>query len=90
MLVIVLAGKFSDKARYSDGMTEPKSPRELYDFVRRMRYNLKTWLENLPLSLAIKDLEQHPCLPHVLQLQWVITHASNSLYSRFLVCSIIA
>ncbi|KIX00874.1 uncharacterized protein Z518_09939 [Rhinocladiella mackenziei CBS 650.93] len=54
---------------YSDGITDPKGVRELYDFATQMYSKLSTWRETLPMSLVINGLDNN-CfyLPHVLQL----------------------
>ena len=56
--------------RYPDGLADPKSPRQLYDFASAMRLTLQQWQADLPLNLRFDDSDSSTVyLPHVLQLQ---------------------
>jgi hypothetical protein len=56
--------------RYPDGITDPKSARQLFQFASQKGDDLSNWLHSLPSSLAVNDVDKNAYyLPHVLQLQ---------------------
>lgn len=63
-------GYQSNNVRYPDGLTDPKSPRQLYDFASAMRLTLSQWQTDLPLNLKVDEFDNSTVyLPHVLQIQ---------------------
>lgn len=56
--------------RYPDGVTEPKSVRQMHTFASQMSDKLSEWRQSLPISLAVDEFDNATYfLPHVLQLQ---------------------
>ncbi|RVX74851.1 hypothetical protein B0A52_01128 [Exophiala mesophila] len=54
---------------YPDGLMNPKSTRQLFDFANTMRLTLNKWQSDLPLCLRVNEDDSNTVyLPHVLQL----------------------